>query len=119
MTNPLAALTPEQVEAMLVQTSNLAIGWSQAAEHALTDAEHDRCLDLAVGYEAICKMLSAPSPIVEALSGAQVEWLIAHHTHEANCAEDYGVDSSCSKTSSFVAEAHRAAIAALREGGGR
>jgi tRNA G26 N,N-dimethylase Trm1 len=111
MSHLLSTLTPSQVEAMITQTANLASGWSMAAEHALTDAEHDRCRDLAVGYDAICKMLSAPSPIVEARIEGMREGFEIAETHAE--ATSFGA--------AFVTAQERldAAIHAIREGGGR
>jgi hypothetical protein len=57
--SPLAAMSPEQLDAMLVQTTQLHVSWSQSAEHTLTDAEYERCALIAGGYMALAEALRA------------------------------------------------------------
>jgi hypothetical protein len=55
----LAAMSPEQLDAMLVQTTALHVSWSQAAAHALTDEENRRSALISEGYQALAESLRA------------------------------------------------------------
>lgn len=57
--SPLAAMSPEQLDAMLVQVAQLHESWSQSAPYTYTDQEYERGVLVAGGYQALAEALRA------------------------------------------------------------